>query len=105
MSIATVPADLATAAERAAGRLADTAPRLVEGFRAALPAAAQLVGRRLRGALHREGLRDDPDGERHGFGRVEHATAPDEPAALLAELDHPGRHALAVEVTDAVVNL
>jgi len=91
-----------TPAEVVERELAELAPDLVDGFRAALPAAADVVGRRLRGALHREGLRRDPGyGRRHAFGRTEFADAPADPAALL-DGDAPG---LAAEITDAVVNL
>ena len=97
--------ELAAAAGAAERELAEAAPHLVEGFRAALPIAVAHVGQRLRGALHREGLRPDPDGVAHAFGRVEHADAPGDPAELLGGLDHPGGAVLATEVTDAAVNL
>jgi siderophore synthetase component len=97
--------ELAAAAGVAERELAEAAPYLVERFRAALPAAADDVGRRLRGALHREGLRPDPAGTAHAFGRVEHRDAPADPARLLDGLDHPGLAGLATEVTDATVNL
>ena len=78
-------------------------PDLVDGFRAALPAAARIVGARLASALAREGLRDAPlRGRRHGFDRVE-VTDPGvaDPAALLP----PGADGLRAELADAVVNL
>ncbi len=83
--------------------LAVHAPDLVPGFLAALPEAADTVGRRLRGALVREGLRDMGPGVRHGFDRVEYATAgaPD-PVDLLGDIDAPG---FAAELRNAVMNL
>lgn len=85
--------DLATPAGRADGELAEHAPQLREAFRDALPVAAAHVGRTLRAALRREGLIAEPP------------AVGGDPADLLAGLDHPGTAGLAVEVTDAVVNL
>src|SRR4051794_22545150 len=83
--------------------LAVHAPDLVDGFLAALPEAADIVGRRLRGALTREGLRDMGPGEQHGFGRVEYASSGvGDPADLLGGIDAPG---FAAELRNAVVNL
>jgi D-ornithine---citrate ligase len=83
--------------------LAVHAPDLVDGFLAALPAAADTVGRRLRGALIREGIRDTGPGEQHAFGRVEYASAGvDDPVQLLDGIDAPG---FAAEIRNAVLNL
>ena len=83
--------------------LAVHAPHLVGGFLAALPAAADTVGRRLRAALVREGLRDTGPGRRHGFGRVEYAVSGvADPVELLGDLDAPG---FAAELRNAVLNL
>ncbi|HET6481691.1 MAG TPA: IucA/IucC family protein, partial [Actinoplanes sp.] len=83
--------------------LAVHAPELVSGFLAALPEAADTVGRRLRGALVREGLRDTGPGERHGFGRVEYPSAGvSDPVDLLGEIDAPG---FVAEIRNAVMNL
>ena len=60
---------------RAEADLAGHAPALVDGYLAALPEAADTVGRRLRGALTREGIRDCGPGRRHAFNRVEYPTA------------------------------
>ncbi|BFU44599.1 IucA/IucC family protein [Krasilnikovia sp. MM14-A1004] len=100
-------ARLAAAAAHAEAALAVHAPELVDGFLAALPGAADTVGRRLRGALVREGLAADAGGgRRHGFGRVEydHAGAADPADLLPAGL--PGNAAgFAAELRNAVVNL
>jgi D-ornithine---citrate ligase len=83
--------------------LAEHAPHLLDGFLAALPTAAETVGRRLRGALTREGLRDAGPGERHAFNRVEYpAAGVDDPAELLGDIDAP---AFKAELRNAVVNL
>jgi len=83
--------------------LAVHAPELIDGFLAALPAAADTVGRRLRGALTREGIRDMGPGESHGFNRVEYsASGVGDPVELLDGIDAPG---FAAELRDAVVNL
>jgi siderophore synthetase component len=83
--------------------LAAHAPHLLGRFVAALPEAADTVGRRLRGALTREGLRDTGRGEQHGFDRVEYATAGvDDPVDLLGDIDAP---AFKAELRNAVVNL
>ncbi|MGK5681499.1 IucA/IucC family protein [Actinoplanes sp. URMC 104] len=92
------PADARTEAA-----LAVHAPELVPGFLAALPEAADTVGRRLRAALVREGLKDMGPGLRHGFDRVEYATAGvADPVELLGDLDAPG---FAAELRNAVLNL
>jgi siderophore synthetase component len=99
---------LAVAATHAQAALAVHAPELVDAFTAALPAAADTVGRRLRGALVREDIGDARarhagQGTRHAFDRVEFATAgADDPVDLLAGLDAPG---FAAELRNAVVNL
>jgi len=83
--------------------LAVHAPELIDGFLAALPTAAETVGRRLRGALIREGIRDMGPGERHAFGRVEYATSgAGDPVDLLDGIDAPG---FAAELRNAVINL
>jgi siderophore synthetase component len=105
-------AELSVAARRAAAELADVAPRLLSGYRAALPRAADVVGRRLLGALWREDLADVRTappalGRRHAFDRMEFDRSPaGDPVGLLPSsiVDGPGR-ALAAELTDAVVNL
>jgi len=96
----------ATAAEEALGAVA---PGLISGFRASLPRAADVVGRRLLGAAYREGLADrtrlPATATRHAFDRVEIAeTLAEDPALLLRGVlgeDHP----VAAELTDATVNL
>jgi siderophore synthetase component len=96
---------LADRARRTADDLARLRPDLVAGFRAALPEAARIVGARLAGALHREGLvAAAPAGRRHGFGRVE-VTHPgaETPADLLPAGLAP--RGLRAELDDAVVNL
>ncbi|MFG1603555.1 IucA/IucC family protein [Actinoplanes sp. NPDC049265] len=99
---------LAVAAWHAEAALAVHAPALVAGFTAALPAAAGIVGRKLRGALVREDIGDARarhagQGTLHGFDRVEFAEAgADDPVDLLAGLDAPG---FAGELRNAVVNL
>ncbi|MEV1289191.1 IucA/IucC family protein [Micromonospora sp. NPDC049679] len=103
---------LRDAAAHTERQLASLAPELVDGFRSALPRAAQSVGRRLLGALCREEIGDArvrhaDAGRRHAFDRVEFdRVAATEPADLLP-LPIMDRHgwALAVELTDAVVNL
>ncbi|HEY0000894.1 MAG TPA: IucA/IucC family protein [Actinoplanes sp.] len=83
--------------------LAVHAPTLVRGFLDSLPGAAETVGRRLRGALMREGIRDMGPGRQHGFGRVEYATSgAADPVDLLAGIDAPG---FAAELRNAVINL
>ncbi|MEJ3744360.1 IucA/IucC family C-terminal-domain containing protein [Actinomycetes bacterium KLBMP 9797] len=93
----------------AEAHLAVLAPHLVEPFRAALPRAAQTVGRRLLGALCREDIGDARarhagQGRRHAFDRVEFDAVP---AADPVELLPPAlrQHQLAAELSDAVVNL
>ncbi|MEU4218109.1 hypothetical protein [Actinoplanes sp. NPDC026623] len=62
---------LAIAAGHAGAALAVHAPDLLDGFTAALPEATEIVGRRLRGALVREGLLPTGRGDRvHAFRRV-----------------------------------
>ncbi|MEV0732216.1 IucA/IucC family protein [Polymorphospora sp. NPDC050346] len=103
---------VAGAAAHTADELRIHAPDLVDGFRAALPAAASTVGRRLAGALVREDIGDARvrwagAGTRHGFDRVEFDTVDaDEPVDLLPGqvMDRRG-WALATELTNAVVNL
>jgi siderophore synthetase component len=111
MTCGTVAGTLADAAAHAEAGLTAHAPHLVDGYRAALPAAADTVGRRLRGALVRENLGDARArhahrGNRHGFDRVEFAAAGvDDPADLLPTgLPGAGR-GLAAELGNAVVNL
>ncbi|NMO52919.1 RhbF-like rhizobactin siderophore biosynthesis protein, partial [Actinoplanes sp. TBRC 11911] len=85
--------------------LAARAPHLVPGFLASLPAAAEAVGRKLRGALTREGIRDMGPGVRHGFGRVEYpSSGAGDPVELLGEsgIDAPG---FAAELHDAMTNI
>ncbi|WP_239169094.1 IucA/IucC family protein [Paractinoplanes deccanensis] len=83
--------------------LAVHAPELVAGFLSHLPEAADTVGRRLRGALVREGIRDMGPGLRHGFGRVEYATSGvADPVDLLDGIEAPG---FAAELRNAVLNL
>jgi siderophore synthetase component len=97
---------LGTAVERTDRELTELAPELVPGFRAAVPRAAGVVGRRLRGALRREGLAVGPvpsGARQHGFGRVEFTDAPDDPTDLLAGT--PGADTLVTEIVDAVVHL
>ncbi len=101
---------LAEAAATAEAELAVHAQHLVTGYRAALPSAADTVGRRLRGALVREDLGDARSrhaghGRRHAFDRVEFATAgADDPVDLLpASL--AGGWGFAAELGNAVVNL
>jgi siderophore synthetase component len=93
---------LAIAAAHAEAALAVHAPELTDGFLAALPDAADTVGRRLRGALTREGIRDCGPGERHAFNRVEYATSGvRDPVELLGQ-EAPG---FVAELHNAVVNL
>jgi siderophore synthetase component len=93
---------LAVAAAHAEAALAVHAPELTDGFLAALPEAADTVGRRLRGALTREGIRDCGPGERHAFNRVEYdRSGVADPVELLGG-DFPG---FAAELRNAVVNL
>ena len=83
--------------------LAVHAPELIDGFLAALPEAADTVGRRLRGALTREGIRDMGPGPVHGFNRVEYpASGVADPVELLDGIDAPG---FAAELRNAVLNL
>ncbi|HZN19081.1 MAG TPA: IucA/IucC family C-terminal-domain containing protein [Micromonosporaceae bacterium] len=105
MSVRTATAGLAATAGAVRQELARAAPELVPAFRAALPAAAAVVGRRLLEALHREGLLGAGRDPHAAFGRVECPVTPADPAALLEPLHHPARDQLAAEVTDASVNL
>ncbi|GLW30395.1 IucA/IucC family protein [Actinoplanes regularis] len=96
---------LAVAVAHTEAALAVHAPHLIAGFLDNLPHAAETVGRRLRGALAREGLvtDDDPDATRHAFNRVEFArSGVAEPVDLLGGIDAP---AFAAELRNAVVNL
>jgi siderophore synthetase component len=99
---------LAIAASNAEAALAVHAPGLVDGFTAALPVAADVVGRRLRGALVREDIgdaraRNAGQGTAHAFDRVEFASAGvEDPVDLLVGIDTPG---FARELRNAVVNL
>ncbi|GLY95089.1 IucA/IucC family protein [Actinoplanes sp. NBRC 103695] len=99
---------LAVAAWHAEAALAVHAPELVGGFTSALPAAADIVGRKLRGALVREDIgdaraRNAGQGAGYAFDRVEFAEAgADDPVELLAGLDAPG---FAAELRNAVINL
>jgi siderophore synthetase component len=94
---------LAIAAAHAEAALAVHAPAITDGFLAALPEAADTVGRRLRGALTREGIRDCGPGEKHAFNRVEYAkSGVGDPVELLDGIDAPG---FAAELRNAVVNL
>jgi siderophore synthetase component len=99
------------AATLAGAELEMLAPQLVDGYRAALPAAVDVVGRRLLAAAWREDigaarevLRKAPM-RRYGFDRVE-PTQPvtRHPASLLGDLGvcSPG---LGAELADACVNL
>lgn len=105
VTVAALRAGLAGAAADAEAQLATAAPDLVEGYRAALPAAADLVGRRLLGALFRENVipvKKGP-GRQHAFDRYEFDSAgTGDPASLLPP---DGADGLAAEVTDAAVNL
>ena len=98
---------LAIAAAHTGAALAVHAPQLTDRFTAALPAAADVVGRRLRGALVREGLADAAPGDRvHAFHRVEYATAgADDPAELLPDRLPGNAAGFAAELRNAVVNL
>jgi siderophore synthetase component len=102
------PGTVRDAAGHAESHLAVLAPELVGPFRAALPRAAQAVGRRLLGALCRENIGDARArhagrGRSHAFDRVEFEEVPADPVDLLpmALRDHQ----LAAELADAVVNL
>jgi siderophore synthetase component len=94
---------LAIAAAHAEAALAVHAPALTDGFLAALPEAADTVGRRLRGALTREGIRDCGPGREHAFNRVEYdSSGAGDPVELLDGIEAPG---FAAELRNAVVNL
>jgi siderophore synthetase component len=101
-------ARLSIAAAHAEAALAVHAPHLVDAYTVALPAAADTVGRRLRGALVREDIgdaraRNAGQGRPYGFDRVEFATAgAADPVDLLTGIDAPG---FAAELRNAVVNL
>lgn len=96
---------LGAAAARAEAQLAAAAPHLVDGYRSALPAAADVVGRRLLGALVREQLRPagKGPGRQHAFNRYEFDSAGTGDPATLLPPDTAG--SLTAEITDAVVNL
>ncbi|AEV85260.1 RhbF-like rhizobactin siderophore biosynthesis protein [Actinoplanes sp. SE50] len=96
---------LAAAAAHTQAALAVHAPDLVTGFLDNLPRAADTVGRRLRGALAREGLTDDdaPGATRHAFHRIEFArSGVADPVDLLTGIDAPR---FAAEIRNAVINL
>ncbi|GGQ60534.1 IucA/IucC family siderophore biosynthesis protein [Couchioplanes azureus] len=98
---------LVAGAADAGACLAVHAPHLREAFAAALPVAADVVGRRLRGALVREGLAAAaPGDEVHAFRRVEYAHAGAGDPADLLPAGLPGNAAgFAAELRNAVVNL
>jgi siderophore synthetase component len=103
MTRSLTPGRLALAAAHTEAALAVHAPALVDDFLAALPRAADTVGRRLRGALIREGIRDTGPGRTHAFGRVEYDSAGvGDPVDLLDGIDAPG---FAAELRNAVLNL
>ena len=107
MTRSLVAGRLAVAATHTQAALAVHAPHLVDGFLAALPGAADTVGRRLLGALVREDLVPDTGhGRRHAFRRVEFDRAgADDPVALLPD-GLPGNAAgFAAELRNAVINL
>ncbi|MFI5930576.1 IucA/IucC family protein [Actinoplanes sp. NPDC051494] len=82
------------------------APGLTAPFTAALPVAADIVGRRLRGALVRERIvPPGPGGRVHAFGRVEYPAAGAADPADLLPARLPGAAGLAAELRNAVVNL
>src|SRR5262245_19160790 len=86
-------------------QLAVAAPHLLDGFRAALPHAAEVVGRRLLGALYREDLAREQlagRGVRHAFDRMEFAAAGTEDPTRLLPV---GAAPLVAELGNAVVNL
>ncbi len=99
---------LAVTSAHAEAALAVHAPELLDAYVAALPAAADTVGRRLRGALVREDIgdaraRNAGQGVAHGFDRVEFAAAgAADPVDLLGARNAPG---FAAELRNAVVNL
>src|SRR4051812_45398346 len=99
---------LAVTSAHAGAALAVHAPGLVDAYEHALPAAADTVGRRLRGALVREDIgdaraRNAGQGAAHAFDRVEFATAGvADPVELLGAPPAPG---FAAELRNAVVNL
>jgi siderophore synthetase component len=95
---------LAAAAAHTQAALAVHAPALADGFVRNLPQAADIVGRRLRGALVREGLTPAVVGGReHAFNRVEYPTAGvSDPVDLLAGIDNGP---FAAEIRNAVINL
>ncbi len=99
---------LAVTSGHAQAALAVHAPDLLDAYVTALPAAADTVGRRLRGALVREDIgdaraRNAGQGVAHGFDRVEFATAGvADPVDLLGARHAPG---FAAELRNAVVNL
>jgi len=98
---------LAIAAGHAGAALAVHAPDLLDGFHAALPEAADTVGRRLRGALVREGLLPAAPGDRmHAFRRVEYDRCDaGDPADLLPDGLAGNAAGFAAELRNGVVNL
>lgn len=83
----------------------DIPEQIRDGFLAALPEAADTVGRRLRGALFREGITDTgtAGGTLHAFHRMEYAhSGVHDPVDLLGDVSTPG---FAEEIRDAVRNL
>jgi siderophore synthetase component len=122
VSVVTLRPSLADAAAQTEAQLAAAAPELVDGYRAALPAAADLVGRRLLGALFRENVAEPAStpvrrgpGRRHASGRLHtsgrlHAfdryefdgAGTADPATLLPP---GGADGLAAEIVNATVNL
>ena len=107
------PTALTARSATALAELATAAPGLLPAFHDALPRAADVVTRRLAGALLREGLlREGPGGApstvvigRHGFGRTEVALT-GAASRVLAELcGRLDSSPLADELADAVVHL
>ncbi|MEU4220574.1 IucA/IucC family protein [Actinoplanes sp. NPDC026623] len=98
---------LAIAAGNVGAALAVHAPELLDGFTAALPEATEIVGRRLRGALVREGLLPAGRGDRvHAFRRVEYdRSGAGDPADLLPAGLAGNAAGFAAELRNGVVNL
>ncbi|MEV8503790.1 IucA/IucC family protein [Actinoplanes sp. NPDC051475] len=98
---------LAVSAADTGASLAVHAPHLLDPFSAALPTAADVVGRRLREALVREGLAAPEPGDHvHAFHRVEYADAgADDPADLIPDGLPGNTTGFAAELRNAVVNL
>lgn len=98
------------AAARMVDALAEAAPELAGAVLDHLPAARDVVNRRLIGAAHREQLMAEPTdaARRYAFDRVEVAQPPSiDPAILLERLAGTGAasRAVGVELADACVNL